>query len=219
MKLFGAPAKETDDSATKAGASTMLDALTGPVQEIVEAADRAAAIMREQASAARSEGSAEDRASPQADLTEALLARTQDLRAEADSLAGILGRAAQQLAAAELRAAEAARPAAPPEPPPTAPAHVAGEPVSMTDRGPAPVAPAPVAPPGLSAAGRFVPRDSADQTRPGSQISSSSSQGIRLLATQMAVAGSSRDEVERRLQAEFGIADANDILDDVMGAA
>jgi hypothetical protein len=50
-------------------------------------------------------------------------------------------------------------------------------------------------------------------------LPSSSTQGIRLLATQMAVAGSTRDEEEHRLESEFGISDADDILDDVMGAA
>jgi hypothetical protein len=44
---------------------------------------------------------------------------------------------------------------------------------------------------------------------------SGSSEGPRLLATQMAVSGSSRDEITARLREEFGIDDASAILDDI----
>jgi hypothetical protein len=43
------------------------------------------------------------------------------------------------------------------------------------------------------------------------------SDGARLLATQMAVAGSSRAEIESRLQNEFGIYDAGPMLDAILG--
>ncbi len=43
------------------------------------------------------------------------------------------------------------------------------------------------------------------------------SDGARLLATQMAVAGSSRAEIESRLQNEFGIWDAGPMLDAILG--
>jgi hypothetical protein len=43
------------------------------------------------------------------------------------------------------------------------------------------------------------------------------SDGARLLATQMAVAGSSRTEIEGRLQNEFGIQDAGPMLDAILG--
>jgi hypothetical protein len=43
------------------------------------------------------------------------------------------------------------------------------------------------------------------------------SDGARLLATQMAVAGSSRTEIESRLQNEFGIHDAGPMLDAILG--
>jgi hypothetical protein len=43
------------------------------------------------------------------------------------------------------------------------------------------------------------------------------SDGARLLATQMAVAGSSRIEIESRLQNEFGIDDAGPMLDAILG--
>jgi hypothetical protein len=41
------------------------------------------------------------------------------------------------------------------------------------------------------------------------------SEGARLLATQMAVAGSTRDEIAWRLREEFGINDATAILDEI----
>jgi len=197
----------------------MLTALTGPVQQIVDAADRAAAAMRQQAAAAGAADSGEDQTNPQADLIEALLARTQDLRSQADSLAAILERASGRLSASASSETQAAEPPAPAaqEASPSTP--TGREPVSVTDR-PAPVAPATVRPPGSSPGGRFVPRGRTERTRASEPIApSSSTQGIRLLATQMAVAGSTRDEVEHRLESEFGISDADDILDDVMGAA
>jgi vacuolar-type H+-ATPase subunit H len=43
------------------------------------------------------------------------------------------------------------------------------------------------------------------------------SDGARLLAAQMAVAGSSREEIETRLRDEFGIQDAGPILDGILG--
>jgi hypothetical protein len=43
------------------------------------------------------------------------------------------------------------------------------------------------------------------------------STGARLIATQMAVAGSSRPEIESRLRSEFGIDDAGPMLDAILG--
>jgi vacuolar-type H+-ATPase subunit H len=43
--------------------------------------------------------------------------------------------------------------------------------------------------------------------------------GARLLATQMAVSGSSREEIEQRLRSGFQIADATSILDAILGPA
>jgi hypothetical protein len=42
-------------------------------------------------------------------------------------------------------------------------------------------------------------------------------EGVRLIATQMAVAGSSRTEIARRLQRQFGIADAEPALNEIFG--
>ena len=43
------------------------------------------------------------------------------------------------------------------------------------------------------------------------------SEGVRLIATQMAIAGSSRSEIERRMRTEFGIDDAAGALDEIFG--
>ncbi len=41
--------------------------------------------------------------------------------------------------------------------------------------------------------------------------------GARLLATQMAVSGSSREEIDSRLRSDFGIGDPSEILDAILG--
>lgn len=45
----------------------------------------------------------------------------------------------------------------------------------------------------------------------------STSAGARLLATQMAVSGSSREEIEQRLRSGFDIEDTSEILDAILG--
>lgn len=45
----------------------------------------------------------------------------------------------------------------------------------------------------------------------------SGSAGARLLATQMAVSGSSREEIEERLRSGFDIEDTSEILDAILG--
>lgn len=44
------------------------------------------------------------------------------------------------------------------------------------------------------------------------------SEGARLLATQMAVAGSSREQIESRLQSEFDIRNTGSMLDEILGS-
>jgi hypothetical protein len=45
----------------------------------------------------------------------------------------------------------------------------------------------------------------------------SGSAGARLLATQMAISGASREEIERRLRSGFDIDDTDEILDAILG--
>lgn len=63
----------------------------------------------------------------------------------------------------------------------------------------------------------FRPRGGvpAEAARP-EVLNGCSTEGIRLLATQMAVAGSSRDDIESRLRSEFGVEDASDLLAEVL---
>ncbi|CAN5569529.1 hypothetical protein BH10ACT11_BH10ACT11_20780 [soil metagenome] len=60
----------------------------------------------------------------------------------------------------------------------------------------------------------FRPKSKAPEA--GSDTPVRSTEGVRLLATQMAVAGSSREDIEARLQREFGIEDASDLVDSVL---
>ena len=55
----------------------------------------------------------------------------------------------------------------------------------------------------------------ADSSSPPGRRSSAA--GARLLATQMAVSGSSREEIAERLHNSFDVEDANEILDAILG--
>jgi DNA repair exonuclease SbcCD ATPase subunit len=59
--------------------------------------------------------------------------------------------------------------------------------------------------------------DGEDEPEPGAAQSRSDATGARLLATQMAVSGSSREEIESRLRERFQIEDTNAILDAILG--
>lgn len=61
---------------------------------------------------------------------------------------------------------------------------------------------------------RPVEPESAPDPVPGRR---STSAGARLLATQMAVSGSSRAEIEQRLRSGFEIEDTSEILDAILG--
>ncbi len=56
-----------------------------------------------------------------------------------------------------------------------------------------------------------------EEDRPAGWTSLRGSAGARLLATQMAVSGSSREEIEARLRSGFQIEDSNGILDAILG--
>lgn len=57
-----------------------------------------------------------------------------------------------------------------------------------------------------------------DEQAPEAQRARSDSAGARLLATQMAISGSSREEIARRLRSGFEIEDADAILDAILGS-
>jgi hypothetical protein len=60
------------------------------------------------------------------------------------------------------------------------------------------------------------PVDSASEPDSASRPRSGSA-GARILATQMAVSGSSREEIEQRLRSGFDIEDTSEILDAILG--
>jgi vacuolar-type H+-ATPase subunit H len=74
---------------------------------------------------------------------------------------------------------------------------------------------APPAEPEPAADSNAEPRHEPQPPRPAAD--SPPSEGARLLATQMAVAGSNRAEIESRLQNEFGIRDTGPMLDAILG--
>ena len=107
----------------------------------------------------------------------------------------------------------------PPPPPPTIPPQDPGyqggpapaPPQAVPPPPPAPVAQPQAAPSPPPPAPAPVPQ----AAPPGQGFDSGVSEGARLLATQMAVAGSTRDEIAWRLREEFGINDATAILDEI----
>ncbi len=78
--------------------------------------------------------------------------------------------------------------------------------------------------PSLKVVGGVTPSPVAPQVAPAPQVESDpdpeplgTAAGARLLATQMAVSGSSREEIESRLRSGFAIADPTAILDAILG--
>ncbi len=63
------------------------------------------------------------------------------------------------------------------------------------------------------------PVESAPEKSPSEPVAPrrAASSGARLLATQMAVSGSSREEIEQRLRSGFEIEDTSEILDAILG--
>lgn len=61
------------------------------------------------------------------------------------------------------------------------------------------------------------PVEDAPEGLDGRRAERSGSAGARLLATQMAVSGAEREEIEERLRSRFEIEDAGEILDAILG--
>jgi hypothetical protein len=185
------------------------------VRRVNEAAARAAIRVGAAAAQLRGEPGADFRSELLADLGTSLVERVNEIHAECERLAGTLARAAKLAssekstvppsppAPVEIRAfPEIFKPAAArngaehtvPEPAEQRPSERAQQ-----------VAPEPTEPP------RPRPRDR--RRAPGQ----STPEGVRLAATQMAVAGSSRWEIERCLRIQFGVRDADTALDEIFG--
>lgn len=176
------------------------------LEAIVEAAERAAegviddaeAQARRYLSQARVEADrlADSRSTELSDLIETLLGQALSLRREAESLQATLEEARARFeGGAEAPAPE------PIEPEPTAPEDFYEQPEEP--EGPAA--------PRL----RAVVFEEAPLAEAGARRSDAA--GARLLATQMAISGSSREEIAHRLRSGFDIEDADAILDAILG--
>jgi len=212
---------------------------TARIQVIIEAAEKAAAGIIEDAEAQarryleesrqRADRVADERARVMTELTDSLIEQAETVKRQSEELISALDQAKLQIED-RVRNEPASMPAANPPPLAEAPAPQ-GEPQRSS---PVPHL-KPVQPPaepeqaaGASAGGEASfasqPAESgagSEPVRRGVVAANASggppSAGARLLATQMAVAGSSRDEIESRLRNEFGIQDAGPMLDAILG--
>jgi hypothetical protein len=181
---------------------------TQRIHAIIDAAEKAAAGIIEDAEAQarryleesrrRSERFAEERAQELSEVTDSLIERAESVKRQSDELIAALGNARRQL---EDRVFDDLGPVSPAEAPDVGETGRQPAPhLKPVDPVPAPAEPTPAAGP------------EADST-----LSGESSAPARLLATQMAVAGSSRAEIESRLRSEFGIEDVGGMLDAILG--
>jgi hypothetical protein len=180
----------------------------------LDAAATSAAERIKQAAAGLEEGSGQSklRVELMGGVATALVERTDQIRADCERLSSLMDRTAKLVAA---RDAEAAGTTPAPTPTPTA--------ESTSTPPPAPVShldlprPEPVEPEPEQAASRprWLERD--DQLDTSQTDEGGTSEGVRLIATQMAIAGSSRSEIEHRLRIQFGVVDAEKALDDIFG--
>lgn len=182
-----------------------LAAQTGErVKGIIEAAERTAAAIvadaeaqaRKQLAQARvqAERVAARRSEEIAALTDDLISRTEAVRRQSDELLQLLDEAQRRIGGVAQGPLDAVPPApnwAAQDEEPTGGPAAGGQPAQHL-------------------------RAVEPQRGQGTQ-GSSSFDGARLLATQMAVAGSGRAEIDRRLRNEFGIEDTGPMLDAILG--
>ncbi|HYH60774.1 MAG TPA: hypothetical protein VD766_02810 [Solirubrobacterales bacterium] len=192
------------------------------IKGIVDAAESAAADIRAEAASLReTEPSSESRISRErlvAELADALVARAEELSRDAKDLADVLDRASKRLDPSPAVSTAPPGTSVPeshdPEPTPisTAPGFESGDTElreKVADRFATATASA------ESPEGRRVPfkRRSSPDPKPVARAATSVD-GLRLLATQMAVAGSTREEIEARLRDEFQVSDTSSVLGD-----
>ena len=231
-------------------------ALAARVEAIVGAAEREAAAAQLDLEAQRREAEteirryiAEARARVEAQteqridrlrrLTDGLVTRAEEARAQLEDLASELRRATLELEGERRVSAElfeSTAPIAPPAPPPAAepaPAAAPPPPPPPPTGGPLapppweqtvsvpPPAPAPEPPPAPAPEPQpeTPPAPFAGGEPPEAEPSAPAGgpANARVVAIQMAVAGASRGEVDAQLRERFGIADTAPILDDVFG--
>lgn len=204
MRLFNRETKRPESLRGEAVAD-VLRLAAARIDEIVKASDRAAADIRsassERLTTKSGDGGQITRERIVAELAASLVERADGLRAEAAQLADVLTRASGRLGAAPGPAGPAAEAMPTPESPDLTrrvSERFGSATAEESDRAP----------------GSRVPfKRRASTSAPAKQEGRKpSNDGLRLLATQMAVAGSSRDEIESRLRSEFGVQDPSDIF-------
>lgn len=219
MRFFGRLSQSHEGrSGSGSDVADVLAVAASRIDEIVAASERAADDIRRESSAklglGTSEGSQISRERLVAELAESLVERAESLSREAADLAGLLGRASGRLlpkdeppaspepATASVPTATPARSSTPDLDRRVSERFVSGDESRTADkRGSKP----------------FKRRSGASD--PQTRKRPSPNDGLKLLVSQMAVAGSTRDEIEARLRTEFGVEDASSLLGDVRVAA
>jgi uncharacterized coiled-coil protein SlyX len=216
------------DAAEKAAAGIIEDAEAQARRYLEESRRRAELITAE-------------RAQTIAELTDSLIAQAETVKRQSDGLIAALDDAKGKI---EDRMVDAPAPAPPPltQPPTLAPQASepppAMEPPLQAVESPEPeppvsaVPPVAEAPPPPPEAPEVEPEEAQAPPPPPfaapepsvTEAEAPKSEGLepvpesaKLLATQMAVAGSSRSEIESRLQSEYGISEAGQLLDSILG--
>jgi ElaB/YqjD/DUF883 family membrane-anchored ribosome-binding protein len=190
------------------------------IQSLIEAAEQAAAGIREEAEEAartyleesrrRADALASERVQEISQLTDNLVSRARAVARQSDELIAALDEAGRRVLGTKPAQTS------PPEPPvqsPPGPAQTVPFPAEAAASRPEPPQaaesrPEPPSAPAAPIAAPFPSASSAAESVPVSE-------GARRLATQMAVAKCSRDEISRRLREEFGIQDSTAILNEI----
>jgi hypothetical protein len=190
------------------------------IRELDAAAELAAAKIREASEQLRDAAitaKSATRADLLAGLGSALVDRTEEIRGDCRRLSDLMERTAKLVADRDAREPVEAAPSPAAE---TLSPYPAAEPL----RGGLDQPPLADIPASVLRDGPFV---SAEETQPpvdrpveyaARREPAAVSEGVRLIATQMAIAGSSRAEIERRLRSQFGVRDADLALDDIFGS-
>ncbi len=229
----GQPNREGMDPPPSSSLRESVSSAGERIQVIIEAAEKAAAGIIEDADAQarryidasrkRADVLADERVRVMSDLTDTLIRQAELVKRQSDELLGALDSARGELGnrvGQELPApspAPAPEPASAPREPSPAPEApriphlqpVESQPHDLQPVQPDPAPAQPPAPPGTPLGPFSAPASPPSTVTP--------SDGARLLAAQMAVAGSNRAEIEIRLREEFGIQDAAPILDGILG--
>ncbi len=203
----------------------LLSVTTAAVESVVAAADEAAGRIRSEAKArnSTSQGASPiDRRQLVGELAESLADRAAALSRDAHELAGVLERAKRGLGSDDDGSPGDDPPAEETKSEPTEQLRALAPPPPHLPQTAAPAAPR--ASPNFKRADEirrvtpstrpFAVKRRAREARNGPEPFDTN--GIRLLATQMAVAGSSGSEIEDRLRDEFGVVDPVPIINDVL---